>query len=94
MNLITETTSEGGAIYLGNIDAASIFCVNYCLLGDINLLQSHRIGAVLSLCPDPIPSNVKSRLMMHSFHYVEDCDEFNISTFFDITYEFIERARK
>jgi dual specificity phosphatase 12 len=31
---------------------------------------------------------------MHSFHYVEDHDQFNISSIFDTTFEFIERARK
>lgn len=63
-------------------------------LGDLELLQSYNIGALLSLCPDPVPSNVKSRILMHSFHYVEDHDEFNISCLFDTTFDFIERARR
>jgi protein-tyrosine phosphatase len=49
---------------------------------------------MLSLCPDPIPQNVKSKLLFHSFHYVEDHDQFNISSLFDITYDFIEKSRK
>lgn len=48
LNCIVEPQRNLGGIYLGNIESAS----------DTRILNKHRIGAILTVCCEPIPRSV------------------------------------
>ena len=62
-------------------------------LGDLETLRRHKIGAILSLCPQEIPPTVKKYLQMHQFYYAEDVESYDISKYFDAAFDYIEKAR-
>lgn len=48
----------------------------------------------MTLCPDPISSTMKSYLKFHQYYYAEDSEVFNLSQYFERSFEFIEKVRK
>lgn len=62
-------------------------------IGNLYLQRAHQIGAILSLCGQPIPKDIQNGLTCYLAIYAEDRDDFNIAKHFERAFEFIESAR-
>ena len=62
MNLIIERNDEGGAIYLGNLEAAS----------NVEYLKRHNIGAVLTVAGGTGLRYHSKDIQMHDIIHADD----------------------
>lgn len=84
MNLIIEQCEDGGAIYLGNLEAAS----------NLEYLKRHNIGAVLTVAGGTgLRYNVYD-MPMHEIINADDALYQDLSQYFNRMINFIENARK
>lgn len=84
MNLIVDKNEDGGAIYLGNLEAAS----------NIEYLKCHNIGAVLT-----VARGTGLRYSVHDIPYhevinVDDALHEDLSQYFNKMINFIENSRQ
>lgn len=84
MNLILEAADGLGALYLGDIDAAT----------DMKLLEKHNVKAVLTVASGTRITYRKEIVPEHHIIMAEDIESFNLGKFFERGIEFIERVRK
>lgn len=84
MNLILERSEEGGAIYLGNLEAAS----------NVEYLKRHNIGAVLTVAGGTgLRYNIHD-IPMHEIINADDALYQDLSQYFSRMINFIESARQ
>ncbi|KAL4481426.1 hypothetical protein ABPG72_010579 [Tetrahymena utriculariae] len=84
MNLVFECSEEGGAIYLGNLEAAS----------NVEYLKRHNIGAVLTVAGGTgLRYNIHD-IPMHEIINADDALYQDLSQYFSRMINFIENARQ
>ncbi|CAK91998.1 unnamed protein product (macronuclear) [Paramecium tetraurelia] len=84
ISCIIEPSKMLGGLYLGNMEAAS----------DPYTLSQYQIKAILTVCPQSIPSSTKIKLNFYHQCMADDEDSYQISKHFDETFRFIEASRK
>ncbi|CAD8189642.1 unnamed protein product [Paramecium octaurelia] len=80
MNCIVAPLNGCGGIYLGNVDAAQ----------DSQLLNQHKIGAVLQILDQSVPVQGAQKLWIMA----EDSEDFPLHKYFDQSIRFIENQSK
>ncbi|CAD8126638.1 unnamed protein product [Paramecium sonneborni] len=83
ISCIIEPSRKYGGLYLGNMEAAS----------DPYTLSQYQIKAILTVCPQSIPSSTKIKLNFYHQCMADDEDNYQISKHFDESYRFIEASR-
>ncbi|CAD8125201.1 unnamed protein product [Paramecium sonneborni] len=84
ISCIIEPSKILGGLYLGNMEAAS----------DPYTLSQYQIKAILTVCPQSIPSSTKIKLSFYHQCMADDEDHYQISKHFDESYRFIESSRR
>lgn len=84
MSCILPPTNFMGALYLGNMDAAS----------DLAYLAEHSVKAILTVCPQSIPTSVRNAMVMVKQLPADDDDSYPIDRHFDEAALFIQSARQ
>ncbi|CAD8089158.1 unnamed protein product [Paramecium primaurelia] len=84
ISCIIEPSKILGGLYLGNMEAAS----------DPYTLSQYQIKAILTVCPQSIPSSTKIKLNFYHQCMADDEDSYQISKHFDESFRFIEASRR
>ncbi|CAK58687.1 unnamed protein product (macronuclear) [Paramecium tetraurelia] len=84
ISCIIEPSKVLGGLYLGNMEAAS----------DPYTLSQYQIKAILTVCPQSIPSSTKIKLNFYHQCMADDEDDYQISKHFDESFRFIEASRR
>jgi predicted protein tyrosine phosphatase len=84
ISCILEPKDDEGGLYLGDISAAN----------DLESLAKHNIRCVLTVAEGTGLKYSRENVNFHEIYNVKDMEDFDISQYFDESFEYLERHRR